>query len=267
MLSLYEQNKQTHYKHYDYLPETLEEFYSIVNVLTPKFEGSWEFVFINMKISETKALLDDSQLPDFINCTIYLPLNKLNKVLEEYPKYKPVILKPYEQYMQFLSTLTHPVDKKAVSYIYQASQRNLDTIKEVMQKIDEDCTGDTITIRDVQKEFSYTKHVYTSQVLKDLLQRNKSFSRNFEIWVNELGTEYAYNSMFKQVKQLLLDKQQYLLGKEVHNPNAVHIDGISITRLYLLFMNSTHHKQLDSIAYIYYSNDLNMFKEFTYASI
>lgn len=253
MISLLEYTKTTKFPHYDYYLEEITDMIELLPNLMPKFEGQWVFVFVNPKIVDVKHLLGLSQFPEHIDVYIYLQLNKLNPILDEYPQYKPEHKTPYELYKEFLGTLHHPVDKRAVSYIYQAAQRNLDQIIDVLTKIDAECQTETISIHTVQKEFSYTRHIYTNQVLRELVYHSPQFHKHYNMWLNELGMSYAYNSMYKQVKQLLKDKHKYLTGKDVKNTAISKIDGVSISTLYSLFVNSTSYKQLESILYLYWN--------------
>ena len=102
---------------------------------------------------------------------------------------------------------------------------------------------------DIQKEFSYKPTVYTSEVLRDFLQRRKGRYAHFDKWLAELGQAYAYYSMRSHVRSMLKEKAAYLSGKDVKYSYIANIDGVTLTRLYVLFANSNSYTQLESIFY------------------
>ena len=260
MIELLEYSKNVKFVEHDYIFEDLEHFKAVHHILTPKFEGEWEIIFVNTSLVETKELLDDESLYSGLNIHIYLPRNKLELVLKEYPKYIQKKLSPYDLYKQFLADLKHPIDKKAASYAYQASSNNIDDLYKTLTQIDLACTKEKITLTDIQKEFSYTKHIYTNQVISAFILRNKLRFNYYETWLNELGMSYAYNSAYKYIKKLVHDKSCYLNGEDVRNPVVSRMDGISISILYMLFVNSTDYHQLEGIFYTFEHMNQNMYQ-------
>lgn len=247
MIKVLEYNKHITLPDADYTFESCDMLPDLYRLLTPKFEGAWSIVLLDIKISEAKDILSSNNTPEHIDLYIYLSKKKLNQVLLEFPNYKEKELTFYDTYKSLIGQLKHPLDKRAMSYVYNAVGHNIDDLRIALQQLDVKCSGETITLTDVQKEFNYTKRVYTTQVLLDFLVRNKYRYNHYETWLNELGIEYAYYSMYKQVTLLLKDKNKYLHNEDTKNYTASKADAVSISILYVLFVNSTSPYQLDSI--------------------
>ena len=249
MVRLLEYNKHVNLPTSDYILESCEILPTMFRILTPKFDGNWLIVIVDPKIVEVKSLLSMETFPAHIDIQIYLGRKKLNQILLEYPTYAEKEISAYDRYKELISTMQHPLDKRAMSYVYNAIGHNLDDLKSALEMLDKNCKHETITLNDVQKEFSYTKRVYTNQVLLDFLTKSKSRYTHYETWLNELGYRYAYYSMYKQVTLLLKDKDKYLHNEDTRNYTASKADGVSVAILYILFANSNSPYQLDSIMF------------------
>lgn len=249
MVKVHEYTRHTKLPNADYVLESCEALPDIIKVLTPKFEGTWDIVLLDIKISEAKDLLTKNNIPDFVNVSILLSPKKLSAVLLEFPSYAEKTKSVYDVYKEMIAELEHPIDKKAASYIYNAVGRDIDELRKTLLLVDKSCTGSIIILSDVQKELSYTKRIYTNQVLTELLTHSRYFKAHYVTWKNELGLSYAYNSLYKQTTLLVKDKNKYLHNEDIKNPIASKADGVSIALLYLLFTNSTSYFQLDSIVY------------------
>ena len=260
MLRYYEYNKNVRLPDADYTLESIDILDDLLRVMTPKFDGQWTIVFVNIRIKEAKKLAADKVIPEFVDCYVYLQKQKLDTFLLEYPMYAVKELTVKDMYLDLVSHMKHPFDKYALWYVYNAVGHRIEELKKALDTLDEECTSDIIRIADVQKHFNFTKRVYTNQVLADFLQKSRWRWQHYEKWVNELGLSYAYNSMYKQITLLLKDKNAYLHNEQTKNYLAEKVDGESIAELYALFVNSKSYFQLGSILYTFETLDNKKFK-------
>lgn len=259
--------KHTKFDKYDFMIETYDDLQGLKPVILPKLSGEWLVAVINPSIKDAKSILEDTDIPTFFNINIYMLQNKIKSVLEEYPEYAHKNLTNFEVYKQFISTLSHPINTDAMNYAYRAANGDMSELEATLSKIDSSITTQSITLKDIQSEFSYTKHIYTTQVLKDFILRTKGRYSHYSTWLNELGMQYAYNSMYKTVKNYVHDKHEYLQGKAVKNKSIAQLDGVSLSILYTLFVNSTHYSQLESIMYEFDNRNNKAFRRYVNARL
>ena len=260
MLDIQPYDRHTKFGEYDYLLEDYKKLTELYGICQPKLVGEWRILCVDPSLKDAKSILDDANIPKYFHITLYVAKNKIGSLLEEYPEYAHKDLTPYEVYQNFLTTLNHSIESKAAKYAFRAANGNLDELEEALKRIDDNCNDLIITLKGVMSEFTYTKRIYTSQVLREFLTKAKYRFNHYTVWLNELGTQYAYNSMYKTVKSYVNDKANYLKGKEVKNKFIAKVDGIQLSVLYTLFLNSTHYSQLESILYTFDSIDNKSFR-------
>lgn len=262
MITVNSYTKTTVFGEYDYFLEDYKSLSDLKSIFLPKIQGEWRIIIVDPSLKDAHSILADTDVPSYVNLVLYLPNKKLEKVIENYPEYAHKELNNYEKFKQFISTLKHPISNEAVNYVYKAANGNLEEIQDGVRRIDEECTNQAITLKDVQSEFTYTKRVYTSQVLNDFLFRTRYRFQHYNAWLNELGMSYAYNSMYKTVKNYMKDKVAYLQGKSVKNRTVEQIDAVTLSVLYTLFFNSTNYMQLESLLYQFDTIDNETFRRY-----
>ena len=267
MIEIHEYTKNMKLKDYDYLLETYSDFVDLKPVYLPKIKGEWKIVVVDPTIKDVNAILGEQNIPKFLNLSIYVAKAKLQDVLSNYPEYAQKPQTNYDAYKDFIATLKHPIVTKAMNYAYRAANGNLNELQEALTRIDNNYTGDVISVKDIMSEFTYTKRIYTTQVVNEFLMRTRYRYSHYDTWLNELGSQYAYNSMYKVVKSYVKDKHNYINGQDVKNKIIGKIDGIHISVLYSLFVNSTHYSQLESILKMYDSITNESYRRYIDASL
>lgn len=244
-------DKHTKFGEYDYLIETKDELVKLYPVCMPKLQGEWLIVVVDPSIKDAKEILEErDRIPKFFNVTLFISQNKITDILNDYPEFVKKKKTNFEMFKEFISTLKHPITNEAASYAYKAANGNLDELEDSIRRIDTALEKDMITLKDIQSEFVYTKRIYTSQVVKEFLFKDRYRYSHYNTWLNELGMQYAYNSMYKTIKHYVKEKKDYLEGKDVKNIFVMEkVDNVTLSTLYLLFYNSTHYSQLESILY------------------
>lgn len=240
-------NRKSKLPDVDYVLDDIEEFYQITSVLTPKFKGKWSIVLLDIKIKDVKEFLIDEQIPDFIDCFVLLPQNKLEPILLEFPKYQQKAKSNKEVYTDMVSTLKHLIEPAAMWSLYSALNGNIQKLEEALTKLDNECEGASITVKQVKTAFGTNNTVYASDVLEAFLMKKKHRWFLFKTLVTELGDEYAYYALFKQVRKLLSDKASYLKNEDVKNFSVNKIDAPLICYAYTLFATNSSWKNLRGI--------------------
>jgi len=249
MITLAKYNPKSSLPESDYVLETSDKFFDIVNLLTPKFNGSWEFVLIDPKLKFVKDLISNKTLPDWINVILLLSNKKIEEVVLQYPEYQPKDKSRKEQLNDIIAELTHVIDNSAKKALLTALGHNMEELRTTLLKLDKECTGEKITLKQVQGEINYTKRVYASDVVNAFLLRDARRWNLYNTLVREIGAEISYYAMYKYVKSLLTEKENYLLNKDIKKFIVKRIDAPLVCYAYTLFANSTNHYQLYGILY------------------
>lgn len=246
-LSLY--NSKVKLPNADYVLEEQNDLEDILNVITPKFSGSWEILVIDAKIKFVKDFIEEDNTPEWITINFYLNRAKLNEILLVYPKYAPREKTKKEYFNEMIASLNHLVDEPARKALYKALGSDTEKLKEVVTKLDKECNSVSISLKDVQSAVNYSKKVYASEVVNAFLLRDRYRWRLLNRLTRELGMEYAYHAVYKYVRKLLSEKNSYLQNNDVTNYVISRIDAPLICYTYVLFSNSTHYKQLYGLMY------------------
>lgn len=240
-------NRKSKIAEADYVLDKFEKFLSLLDVLTPKLKGTWDVTLVDPKIKEVKSLLETDIVPEFINCHILLPQAKLEIVVIDYPKLAPKDISVKDRYKEMVACLNHMIDKNAMWMLYNTIGANLTLLQESLDKLDKECEGITITTKQVQSTFAVSKRVYASDVLAAFLRRDRYRWVKLTTLTKELGDEYAYYALYKQVRNLLTDKNKYLHNEDVKNKLVDSVDAPLICYAYVLFVNSRSWRNLHGI--------------------
>ena len=250
MIKIIEKKSKQKLPNSDYTFTTLEEYDLVLPYLTPKFGDNWLMQLIDPTIKEAKQLIDRG-VPHFIDMHIYLVKLKLDNVLLENPSLAPKEISNKEAFLNLVAELNHPIDDNAMWHVYKVFNRNLADIEDALQKLDVEAQGLTITLKQVTATFALTERIYTSQVIRAFIMQERWRWNKLDKLVAELGVDYAYYSMRKQVNALLKDKVAYLENGTYKNRAVETIDAVSIDKLVILFAYSNNPKELSSILHKY----------------
>ena len=228
----------------DYVLDKTDKLYDMINFLTPKFSGRWSFILLDPTLKFTKDILQNKQVPDWVDITIYTTAKKIEDVVLEYPEYQPKKKSRKEAFDEVIATVQHVLDEGAKRILFQALASNPSELADVVSKLDKECVSESITVKQVQSVVNYTKRVYASDVINAFLTRDARRWSLYNTLVKELGPEITYYACYKYVKKLLASKEEFLQNKDVKQFVVKKIDAPLICYTYILFANSTNYNQL-----------------------
>ena len=250
MINFTELTRKTRFVHSDYTFEQADKMLELLPTLTPKFDGNWTVVLIDPNIKDVFELVDNDVLPSFVECYVYMNQSKLERIFLKYPKLIAKKQKPWDTYMLMLSDLNHPLEHSATKYLYKALSGDIDRLKEALEKLDANCKGEVITLKEVKVDYTKVrKATYASEVVRAFFLKDRNRWSLYESLVKDLGQSYAYYSVRKQVGNWLKDKGDYLANKETDNRSIDSVDAPFISYVYLLFVNSVSPNDLPGLMY------------------
>lgn len=233
----------------DYVLEKTDKLFDIINILTPKFQGRWEFVLIDPTIKVVKTILEDQMLPDWIDIYIYTSQKKIDELVLEYPNLMPKKVSRKEMFDELIAELHCIIDKRAYQAIFQALGDNPEECRKVLTKLDAEATNGRITLKQVQHTINYTKRIYASDVLVAFLIQDRRRWDHYYKLLDTLGPTVMYYALKKQVKKLLLSKEDYLQNKDVKLYVVKRVDAPCICYAYCIFANTNNPNQLYNAMY------------------
>lgn len=237
-------NKKHTVPNADYTLDKFEDLEHLLYVLTPKLSGTWKLILVDFKIKEVKEILSRDVFPDYIDCLILLPNAKLDQILLEFPKFQQKQKSNKDMYKDLVAGLTHLVEEKAMWALYNSMSGNLNKLEEALTKLDRECENQTITMKQVKSTYEMRTVVYASEVLEAFLTHDRHRWFKYRTLVNDLGEEYAYYALYKQVRKALTDKNSYLQNVDVKNSIALKVDAPFICYVYTLFVTNNNWKNL-----------------------
>lgn len=249
MISLVNNSSEGRLPDADYILEKTDKLFDIISLLTPKFEGKWEFILIDPKIKVIKELLSSRMIPEWIDINVYTTQKKIDEIVLEYPEYIPKQKTRKEMFNEVIATVNHVIDEAAKKALYAALSNKPSELQETLTKLDKECKGTSITLKQVQSVVNYTKRVYASDVLNAFLIGDARRWKLYNSLERELGTEIMYYAIRKQVHLLLQAKEDYLRNKDVKQFIVKRLDAPLICYTYVLFANSTNYNQLYGLMY------------------
>ena len=247
MIEVLQYNKKVKIPDVDYSLDKPEDLEHLLYVLTPKLSGKWKIALIDFKIKDVKELLSRDLFPEYIHCLVLLPAAKLDQVLLEFPKFQQKQKSNKDIFKDLVAGLEHLLEEKAMWALYNSMSGNINKLEEALTKLDKECTEQTITLKQVRKVYDLKQVVYASEVLEAFLTGNRFRWSKFHTLVSELGEEYAYYAIYKQVRKALTDKSDYLVNKDTKNSIVNKVDAPFICYAYYLFATNTTWKNLYAI--------------------
>lgn len=233
----------------DYILDKPEGLADLIGILTPKFEGKWSIILIDPKITYVKEMLDGNLVPDFVDCFVHLNNAKMENIVMDYPTLAPKTVSVKEEYKELISTLKHLMQPDAMEALYSAIGPHLSELQEALVKLDTECEEFAITRKQVVKTYNPQKRVYASEVLSAFLLRDRYRWNKLNKLVTDLGMSYAYNALYKQVVNLLKEKNKYLHNEDIKNRLAGKVDAMLIDYTYVIFSNSRNYNNLYGLMY------------------
>lgn len=249
MLKLEYYNNKTKLPKVDYVLDKPEKLSDLVVNLTPKFEGQWEIILLDPKITQVNEIIETNVIPDWITLYIYVNNAKMEKILLEHPTFAPQQVSVKETFKLMIAELHNSIETKAMYDLYDAVGANVQALQEALNKLDAECEGGVITVKQVHSSYTYTKHVYASEVLEAFLTKDKQRWYKFDRLTHELGDTIAYYALRKQVTMLLRDKNKYLHNVDVKSTLVTRVDAPYICYVYTLFANSSSPSDLRGLMY------------------
>lgn len=251
----------------DYVLDMFDKFLDLLVVLTPKFKGQWEIVLVDPKITESRRLIEEMSLPEYVDCTLLLPAPKLEAIAMDHPTLAPKPITPKDAYKGMIAGLKHMIDKNAMWMLYNAIGPHVELLQEALDKLDAECEGTSITTKQVQQAYVAQKRTYASEVIAAFLRKDRYRWTKLSSLTRDLGDEYAYNALYKQVRNLLKDKQAYLMNEDVKNRLVEQVDAPFICYAYTLFANSSSWRNLHAIMYAIDARSQDILERSTYVNL
>lgn len=233
----------------DYYLESVDKLKDVISFLTPKFTGNWVIVFLDPKIKHVKGLLEDTQLPRWVDFIVLMGQKKLDTVALEYPHLVAKKQTRKEMVNEVVSGMRNLISNSAKKALTEALGNSKSELIETVRKLDNECADGIVTLKQVQKTIHYVKRVYVSSVINAFLLKDRNRWDLFSTVVHDIGEEITYYAMYKYVKNLLLDKQKYLRNEDIKYYIVQRIDAPVICYAYVLFAKSSNHKQVYEILY------------------
>ena len=237
----------------DYVFDKLRDLERIEPYLYPKIEGNWVIVMMDMRIKELKYILNEMNIPDYVDLVCTVKQDTYKEFCRQYPTYAIEPKTKKEMYEEFIATIDIPIDIKAYYALYNRSRGDINRIREVIDSIME-ILPDTnnITVKEVDRVLPRENIVYASDVvLAMLLYKNpvlkKTGSRYSKykyakpkklLWqlIEALGYEYAFYAMRVQVRALYKEVTKYMNNEESKFADLFQIvDVFKITTAYTMF--------------------------------
>ena len=251
----------------DYVLEKSEQLLVLLQVLTPKFVGVWEVILIDPKVVFIKECEEKHLIPDWMRCRMLLTQQKIDMVCAEYPKLYPNAVPAKQRFLELISTMTHPIEDKAMWMVYRTIGANFEMLQETLDQLDAECKEEIITAKQVQSTINYQRRVYASDVIADFLLHRRYRWQHLNTLVSDLGESYAYNALYKQAKTLLQEKEAYLQNKDYKNKLVEKVDAPFICYVFTLFSNSKSYRNLYAIFYSIDNRSQDCLERIRYASL
>ena len=250
MIHFIEKKQGTKIPKHDYLLEKEDALEKLVDVLTPKFEGTWSIGLFDPPIKFVNNLVDSNWECSYVDLYLYLSSNQLDSILLKHPKLVPKKQSAKEAFMTVVAELKSNLAHDASKYLYKAFEGKVEEMAETLKQLDESCTTGLITLDDVKSVCSVIKRpLYASEVYRAFMCKSRDRWRLLSTLVHELGESYAYYALRKQSLSWLRDKADYLQNEDTKNRNINDVDASYISYAYVCFINSNSPSDLYCVMY------------------
>ena len=224
----------------DYILENGDDFFKLLPYLYTPLVGKWKIVLLELTIADARRVIDCQNIPNDVEVEMYLPMEDLERLELERPHLVVEKVSPYDVFMQLIAQLPVIVDPNASSAIYHRAGPDPDNLKTALNDVMQVCDGERITLQDVNKVLLDNRRVYASDVVRAFIGPRTIRNRWYwvEKLVEELGNDIAYYAVRKYIRQLLLNKNKYMLNQEVEKRferEVAEIDAYTIAHAYTTF--------------------------------
>lgn len=248
MVKLHELTKKTRLPTADYTLEKLDDLEKVLKVITPRIEGRWSIVIVGLNLNEARKLIEVLKIPDWVDIKCYISGKRIEMLSLTHPEVLPKHETFAEQVESVVASLNVMIETKALNKLKSAYWNNINDFTDMCHLLETKVT-DTIRLADIDKYVNYAKPVYASEVVNMFLTHDRRRWKKFYTLLTELGESYAYNAMYKYVKNLIVEKRNYLQGEDAKYRILETVDGFTISYAYSVFAMSTNYKQLYGILY------------------
>lgn len=222
---------------------TLEDgktFFELLPYLYPRLEDEWKIVLVDISLKEARQIIDCDTIPDNVKVEIYINRDDLAQLELERPHIHVEEISLWDQYMQLFTGVSKIFDPKAVDEIYYRSGNNFEQLKKAFYDVLAVAEGEKVTMQDVNKVLISDKRTYASDVVRAFLGQKTHRYRwmLYNNLVSTLGQDYAYYSIRKFIRNLLTNKNKYLLNNDIDSrfeKDVKSIDAFTIDHAYVVF--------------------------------
>ena len=249
MITLHAFNSKTSLPDADYVLDKPEKLPDILCNLTPKFEGTWCIILLSPKIKFVREMLDLKLVPNWAEVMCYMSQKAIDELALESPELTPKKRTAKDEYENLIAGMKHLIDDKAKVALWNSLGPNIRELSAIINKLDAECEDDAkiIKMADIKGVITTQKRVYASDVMRAFLLYDKKRWELYDKLIHDIGIDIAYFAMYKCAKNLLHDKGDFLLNKDVKNYTARKVDATFICYVYVLFANSHSSQQLPAI--------------------
>ena len=244
--------KGERYETGDYVLEKIKDLEKIVPYLFPKIEGRWKIVLIGMTVKENAMAYKELDIPEYVDVISYMPKDSAIKLITQFPELEYVKKSSKELYSEIIKQLPKTITPKAMKEVFRRFHGNAEKIAEIMPEIVEH-SGDQhdITIADVDAVVPILDIVYAKDVLYSFLfHSNNLISKRghylskckygkpellLQKLIQDLGRDYAYYAIRKQLRNLTKEKIKYMHNEEYKEKAVEYIDTYTLSELLFSF--------------------------------
>lgn len=247
----------------DYVLEKFEKFDQLIDMLTPKFEGNWQIIMFDPKLTLIKDLVTIKKVPDWVDITIYTSEKKIENIVLEFPSLQPKEVTAKDRFEEIVKSVTTVITSDASKLLFNMFKQQPDEVEEVLRHLDKDPEVEKITKKELTKSIVYVKRTYVSDVLLAFIENDPRRWQLYSKVHAELGTDITYYAMYKYATKLLQEKSNFLKNEDVKIYAVRRIDAAIIDYIYILFANSTSSNQLITILHAIENRCKEMLDMFT----
>lgn len=246
-------DKHTRFPKCDLLVEHFVDFEKLYPHLQPKLRGNWTIVFVGIGVDVIKNIKENYVVGEYVNILCYVNKDVLDRAMLMFKDIQEDKLTKWEKYIEIIKTTKLSMNNKILRELYRRAQGNTDKIEEVINSLEKKYGESAeIKIKELNSVIIKDESVYARDVVLTLLLKNnsnikrkgsrysiykyKDLNKVTQSLIDSLGRKYAYYAIRKYIRDLFVEKDNYLLNKEVKNAEVVkYVDAYEILHLKLLF--------------------------------
>lgn len=238
MYQLVVEKKKLPMQQYDYIFDSLVNFYPIGNILTVPLTGRYNIAIKEDKVEKIKefiAMEDNyhSLMIDLIcpsSVVDYLTMRNTTMAIKDKQS-------PYETFIALISDKAMLFDdKRTISLLYNSISHEYNDMNDILNALISEYGEKTeLTKAMVSKKVLLTDIVYPRQVLMAYLEMDRYREFKLRKCIECMGNDVVLGAMIKNIKALIKEKQNYFkTGKQ--NWQAQRVDTRNLLLLYRIFV-------------------------------